>query len=121
MGIYTQPICLEIGSKHGRLAPYHRSKDGIVFQTDDIEQMSKLWTNLLAHAKEHKVLARVWVPDFDEDLNNYTYEQLIEVQTKFIEPGTHQLKLIYDGYNGPKLVVTKIGSSGSQNNRLDWI
>ena len=120
MGIYTQPICLEIGSKHGHLAPYNRA-DGIAFQTDYVEQMSKLWSNLVAHAKEHKVMVRIWVPDYDQGKNEYSYKELVEVETKLLKPETHQLKLITDGFKGPKLVVTKIGSSGSQNTRLNWV
>jgi hypothetical protein len=120
MGIYTQPICLEIGSKHGHLAPYHRA-DGITFQTDDEDQMFKLWFNLLAHAKEHAVKVRLWVPDYDQGKNEYSFEELAEVEAKLLEPKTHQLKLITDGFKGPKLVVTKVGSSGSQNTRLDWV
>ena len=129
MAAFLQPICLEVGSGHGDLAPYER-KDGIKFDIENVEQMSKLWTNLVEHSKSENVNVRLWVPDFDMNKNVYSSAELDEVYTKFIEPGTHQLKLIHQTgtgkhgqpIRGPKLVVTKIGNdNGSMNKRMNWI
>ena len=97
---YDKPIKLEIGKKHGCIAPYARS-GGFILDSENKSQMDQLWKQIKALASDRKRTLRLWSRTLDQ--NKFTPQELVKID-KLLEDG-ETLTLGFDSYGNPQFRV----------------